>query len=732
MPDSTVLPLDDEIQRVADEAMQAVLQHMDAGQFDQAGTLCRAILDIAPGHAQAHYLLGLLERQAQRLREAAAHLSSAVQADPGAVDYWLAYIEVLLDGGELAAARDTIALGKRHGLRGAALDGLARRLARAERGEPSLKETDTLAALLKQRHLDEAEHMARAMIADCPRYAFGWKSLGAVFHMRGQLAPAVEAMARAVEYDPGNAEAVANLGVLLKESRRHDDALVCLRDALALDPKRADTHNNLAVTLMDLNRLSEAEASARAAVTADPKNGQAWNTLGGALLGLSRMREAIDAYRHVLKLEPNNASVHSNMLFSMSQMEDVSAAELYAEHLRYAERIEAPLRKSWRAHGNDRDPERTLRIGFVSADLRHHAVASFVEPIFERLADRRGVSLHAYHNYISSDHVSDRLRGYMAQWTDVVAMDDDALAERIRADGIDILVDLSGHSGHNRLPMLARKPAPVQLSWIGYPGTTGLQSVDYYLTDRQLVPPGQFDQQFTEKLAYLPMSAPFQPALDAPDISPLPALANGYITFGSFNRISKIGRKVVAAWAQLLRALPDSQLLLGGVPPDGAADHILAWLAEEGVDAARVHVQPRCELKEYLGLHRQVDICLDAFPYSGGTTTLHALWMGVPTLTLAGDTAAGRQTVSILEHMKLPQFITEDTDDFLRKGLALCSDLDTLAGLRAGMRLRFWMPTSDAMTQLADAVESALRTMWRRWCEGLPAASFEVAAVDRA
>jgi dTDP-4-amino-4,6-dideoxygalactose transaminase/predicted O-linked N-acetylglucosamine transferase (SPINDLY family) len=732
MPDTTALPLDEEIQRVTDEAMRFVLQHIETGQFDQADTLCRAILEMSPGHAQAQYQLGVLEWQARRLPEAAAHLSGALQADPDEGAYWLAYIEVLLDAAELPAARETIGLGKRHGLRSAALDALVQRLARAERGEPSRKETETLASLLKQRRLDEAELMARLMTTDCPRYSFGWKSLGAVFHMRGQLGPAVEAMARAVEYDPGNAEALSNFGVLLKELRRHDEALICLREALEADPKRADTHNNMAVTLLDMNRLAEAEASARVAVGLDPKSAQAWNTLGGALLGLSRMSDAIGAYRRVLKLEPGNATVYSNMLFSMSQMDGIAAEELFAEHLRYAERIESPLRKTWRTHANDRDPQRTLRIGFVSADLRHHAVASFIEPIFERLAERPGVSLHAYHNYPTMDHVSDRLRGYMAQWTEVVGLDDDALAERIRADGIDILVDLSGHSGHNRLPVLARKPAPVQVSWIGYPGTTGMESVDYYLTDRNLVPPGQFDQQFTEKLAYLPVSVPFQPVPYAPAVNPLPALANGYITFGSFNRISKIGRNVVAAWARLLRALPESKLLLGGVPPDGAADHILAWLAEEGVDAARVRVHPRSELKEYLGLHNQVDICLDAFPYSGGTTTLHALWMGVPTLTLAGATAAGRQTVSILEHRELTQFIARDADDFLRKGLALCADLETLAGLRAGMRSRVGMPSPDYMAQVADSVESALRIMWQRWCDGLPAATFEVQPASRA
>ncbi len=726
MPDTTVAPLSEEIQQVAGQAMQLALQHIDAGQFEQAATLCRAILDMHPGHAQAAYQLGLLEWQAGRLPEAAAHLSGAIQADPAEAAYWLAYIEVLLNGVELAAARETIDLGRRHGLRGAALDGLSQRLTRAENGMPSRQDVDALSALIKQRRLDEAEHMAHALTVDCPRHPYGWKTLGVIHHIRGHIEPAVKAMAKAAECDHENAETYSNLGLLLKEARRHDDAIVCLQRALELDPKRADAHNNLAVTLLDMNRLAEAEASARAAVAIDPKNVLAWNTIGVALMGQSRMAGAVDAYRRVLKLQPDNAGVHSNMLFAMSQMETIDARELFKEHLRFAERVEAPLRKKWRAHANGRDPQRPLRVGFVSGDLRHHAVASFIEPIFERLAGRPGVAMFAYHNHVILDAVSARFKGYMAQWLDVVGLDDDALAQRIRDDGIDILVDLSGHTAHNRLPVFARKPAPIQLTWIGYPGTTGLQAMDYYLTDRHILPPGRFDHQFTEKLAYLPVSAPFQPELDAAPINALPALTNGYITFGSFNRISKIGRNVVATWGKLLRALPDSKLLLGGVPPGDITEQMLGWLAEEGVDAARVRTHPRCQLKDYLALHNQVDINLDAFPYSGGTTTLHALWMGVQTLTLAGDTAAGRQTACILEHMQLPEYIAHDPEDFVRKGLAACADLAKLANERIGMRLRFGMPSSDFMGQVADGVEQAMRMMWQRWCEGLPAASIEV------
>jgi tetratricopeptide (TPR) repeat protein len=485
-----------------------VLQYVEADELDEAQTLCRAILDMAPGHARAQHQLGLLARQAGHLPEAAAYLLGALQAAPDEESHWLAYIDVLLTARELTAAAETIALARRNGLRGAAFDALGKRLARAERGTPSRKEVDALSALLLERRLDEAMQAAHAMTVDCPHDAFGWQSLSAVFYMRGQIAPALEAMSKALECTPDSAKVLSNVGLLLKESRRHEQAIDHLKRALELDPTLFDAHVNLAACLLNINCFAEAEASARAAAGIDPKNALAWNNVAIAMASQGRFVGAVDAYRRALALDPANARVHSNMLFSMSQMDGIDADALFAEHVRYGEQVEAPLRKHWRAHANERDPQRPLRIGFLSGDLRHHAVTSFVEPIFARMAGRPGLSLHAYHNHLVTDHVSQRLQGYMAQWTEVVGMDDDTLAQRIRDDGIDILVDLSGHTALNRLPVLARKPAPVQVTWIGYPGTTGLESVDYYLTERALLPPGQFDHQFTEKLVYLPLSAP--------------------------------------------------------------------------------------------------------------------------------------------------------------------------------------------------------------------------------
>jgi predicted O-linked N-acetylglucosamine transferase (SPINDLY family) len=363
-----------------------------------------------------------------------------------------------------------------------------------------------------------------------------------------------------------------------------------------------------------------------------------------------------------------------------------------------------------------------LRIGFVSPDLCNHAVASFIEPVLAHLSRYPQLSLHAYYNNIIEDAVTQRLRGYLAHWHPISGISDTALAQKIRADGIDILIDLSGHTGKNRLLTFARKPAPVQASWMGYPGTTGLNAVDYYLADRFFLPPGKFSSQFTEKIVRLPANAPFLPSIEASSVNDLPALSNGHVTFGSFNRPSKINRSVIALWSQLLRALPNSRMLLGGMPEEDKYGTLIEWFVEEGIAPDRLDFHIRSDMQCYLALHHQVDICLDTFPYNGATTTLHALWMGVPTLTLAGHTTASRQGAATLGHVGLEAFVAHDAEDFVQKGISWTSDLAELSNIRTGLRERFAKSAMNQPALIAAGLQRALRIMWQRWCEGLPPA----------
>jgi predicted O-linked N-acetylglucosamine transferase (SPINDLY family) len=267
---------------------------------------------------------------------------------------------------------------------------------------------------------------------------------------------------------------------------------------------------------------------------------------------------------------------------------------------------------------------------------------------------------------------------------------------------------------------------------MGYPGTTGLRAMDYYLADRYFLPPGEFDSQFTEKLVYLPASAPFLPDKSAPPVNALPALSKGYVTFGSFNRLTKLRPSVIALWSRLLRALPDARMVLGGMPQEGSYDALVEWFARKGIVRERLSFYARCDTAAYLALHHQVDMCLDTFPYTGGTTTNHALWMGVPTLTLAGHAPPGRQGAAMLGHVGLEAFVAEDAEDFQAKGLSWAGDLAALAAVRAGLRERCEQSPVRRPGAIAAGVESALRTMWQRWCAGLPAESFEVSTLGSA
>ena len=594
----------------------------------------------------------------------------------------------------------------------------------ASSGAPDSSEIDAAAALFAQGRTEEAEHAARALVERFPQHSFGWKLLGGIYHRRGDAHGALNAMAMSARFDPDDAETLSNLGMLLMRANRLDESENVLRRALALRPGNVDAHNHLAITLAERGRLSEAQANANAALALDPRHEKAAITLALILQTQGRLVEAVAVCRDLLERNPEQTDAHSNMLFCLSEMPGLTPDALFAEHRLYGRLVEQRTAPP-ASLDNTPEPERRLRIGFVSGDLRNHAVVSFIEPVFERLGQRPGLTLHAYYNHTLVDAVTERLRGHLPHWRDVAALDDEELERQVRADGIDILIDLSGHTAFNRLPAFARRLAPVQASWIGYPGPTGLAAMDYYLVDRKFLPHGQYDHLFVEKLVQLPLLIPFEPVASAPDVGPLPTLANGYVTFGSFNRLSKFNSEVIKAWGMLLRALPDARLLVGGMPEQHDHAQLRAWLDHEGIAAHRVEFHGRIGLNDYLKLHQQVDLCLDTFPYPGGTTTMHAGWMGVPTLTLDAGTVTGRQTACFLEHCGLHHFVAHSADDFVAKGLAICGDLAALAALRATLRERYALPTSDSMTRVADGIEDALRLLWRRWCQGLPPASFE-------
>lgn len=569
----------------------------------------------------------------------------------------------------------------------------------------------------RKRRFSDAEGFFRSALQADPESADACFNLGRMLQVRGAVAEAEGYFRRAIEIHPGFLEAHYSLGEVYHQQGAFAEAEACYRRAIEIQPDLAVAHNNLAIALRRQDRPAEAEASCRRALELNPGLAEAWCSLGAALQDQGQLAEAGAGYRQALKIRPDLPAAHHGLLFCLSHGGETEPAALFEEHLRFAERFEAPLRSAWPRHRNSRDPGRQLQIGFVSGDFRDHAMANFMEPTFSHLAKNAGLALQAYSNHAVEDAVTCRLRDHFSRWNRIFALSDEALAAAIQADGIDILVDLTGHTAHNRLLTFARKPAPIQCGWIGYLGTSGLKSIDYYLADPYFLPPGEFDRYFTERIIYLPAVAPFQPSLDAPDINPLPALANGHVTFGSFSRISKLNPRVIALWSELIRALPGSRMLIGAMPVDGRREVVGRWFEDEGIASQRLEFHARCDCRGYFALHHRVDLCLDPFPFTGATTTGNALWMGVPTLTLSGQTVPGRLGPALLHHAGLEDFVAESPREFVEKGIYWARNPDSLAQLRGRMREQFLRSPIGRPALIAESLALCFREMWRRWCE---------------
>ena len=578
--------------------------------------------------------------------------------------------------------------------------------------------------------LEDAETNHNKAIAIKPDYAEAYSNLGNTLQELGRLEDAETNHNKAIAIKPDYAEAYSNLGNTLQELGRLEDAEKSYKKAIAIKPDYAEAYSNLGNTLQELGRLEDAETNHNKAIAIKPDYAKAYYNLGNTLQELGRLEDAEKSYNKAIAFKPDLVEAHSNFIFYSSHNSLIDAEELYARHFRFGQLFEAPLRSHWPQYLNSSEPERCLKIGFVSADLREHAMATFIGPLLELWAHYPKLSLYAYYNHSTNDRITEQLKRHFAHWQVVVGLPDAALADKIRADGIDILFDLSGHTDKHRLLTFARKPAPIQVSWMGYPGTTGLMAIDYYFCDRFHLQLGELNAQFTEKIVYLPANAPFQQMYKTPPVNTLPSLKNGYVTFGSFNRSNKLGRPVVALWSQLLRALPSSRMLLGGMPKVRDFDWLIDWFAQEGISSERLSFHRRCNVEAYLDLHHEVDICLDTFPYGGGTTSCHALWMGVPTLTLAGQTMPSRVGACVQSHADLGNFVCHHEAEFIEKGLYWSNHLTELATIRARLRERFKDSAMGQASVIAASVERALRIMWQRWCAGLPAESFEVSTIN--
>ena len=670
-----------------------------AGRLDDAERLYRAIPATASCHPDARHRLGLIAYQRGRAAEGAEHLTVAVAARPDDPTK-LYHLGVMLR----AAGRPEKAL------------------AALERAVGLSPDTVDVWIALASTRADTGQSAAaldacrRALGLEC-KSASALGSLGAALMVLGQLDAAADTLSKALALDPNLSEAQLNLGIVRYRLGKPGDAEVCFRRAIELRPKDAVAVDALATALRAQNRIDEALAAYRQAIELAPGFAEAHNNLGSLLRITADISGAIACFRRALALKPDYSVAHGNLAYALSYDPAATPEDLLAIHRDWDARHAQRFRAEWRPHANDRNPDRPIRIGFVSADLYRHPIGYFMEPVLAH-HDRVNYPMSFYANRLLEDDLTARLRRQADGWLPVTAIGDRDLAERIRADRIDILVDMSGHTAGHRLAVIARKPAPVQVAWAGYISTTGLAAIDYMITDNHETPPG-VDSYYTETLMRLPDGwLCYAPPEYAPPVGPLPMVEAGAVTFGCFNNLAKLNPPVARLWTQVLDGVPGSRLILKSSGLEKAASaNLIRMFSDAGLDPARLELQGVSPHRELLGCYNLIDVALDPFPYSGGLTTLEALWMGVPVVTLGNGTRfASRHTVSHLSVVGLTELIAKDDGDYVGIAAGLAQDRDRLAGLRQGLRARMAAsPVCDG-ARFAHNLEALFREMWRRGC----------------
>ncbi|KAA1052607.1 tetratricopeptide repeat protein [Azospirillum argentinense] len=565
---------------------------------------------------------------------------------------------------------------------------------------------------------EEAAACYRRAVAALPDDAPIRSNLSCALADLDRLAEALAAVRVALSLSPDYADAWFNAGNLLKTERQPERALAAYRRAVRLKPGMGGAHSNMGDVHRDLGESSRAVDCYRAAIQAQPDLPQPVVNLGEALKEQGRITEAIAVFQNGVERHPDLALLHSNLLFALHYTPWVPPEVIASAHAHWNERHARPLMPRNRRFANDRNPDRRLRVGYVSPDFRAHACAHFIEPLL-REHDRGAVEIFCYATSNHHDAITERMRSLADGWRSLTVLDDAAAAALVERDRIDILVDLAGHTAHSRPLLFARKPAPVQVAWLGYPDTTGMTAIDHRLTDAVADPPGLTDAWHAERLVRLPKGfLAFQPLRFVTARDEPPALANGFVTFGSFNNAAKVTPEVMRVWSAILTRVPSARLCLksrafGDAP---TRERYLQQFAGNGVDAGRVDLLPPMDvIDHHLQAYDRIDIGLDPFPYNGTTTTCEALWMGVPVITLAGRHHVARVGASLLSQCGLAELIATDEAGYVETAVALARDTGRLAALRRGMTKRMERSALSDHRGFAAAVEAAYRAMWHSW-----------------
>lgn len=713
------------VQDQVNNLLEHAIEAHKAMDFEGAEAAYRGVLKHMPEHADANHNLGvLLAVQLLRPFDALPHFEVALNTDAGRSQFWFSYVDGLIRCKHFDLVRQVLPLAQSQGLATAMVNALIERLPRTEMSasvevvpvaaqEPTLAEKQALVAFFNQRNYVQGEALAQGLVQRCPNSGFSWKALGTMLQPQGKTLEALYAKKRAVQLLPDDAESLCNFGRAHLELGQNREAVEVFRAALVLRPAHAEAYNYLGLALFGSDQAQEAMACFKSAIALNPDYAAAYNNLSGMFNTNGQIDEAIEALQKAISIEPNFRSAFDNLLFVINYHPDKSAEEIFRIYRDFDRRFGLPHRSAWLPHTNSPGAGRRLKVGYVSPDFRGHACSFFIEPLLIH-HDANVVDVYAYAELTQEDAATQRCKRSVAHWVPTMGLSDAAMAQRIRADGIDILVDLAGHTVGNRLGVFALKPAPVSVSWMGYGYTTGLQAIDYYLSDDASAPVG-CEHLFSEELWRLPGSfLAYRPGGAMGEVNPLPALDRGYITLGTLTRGVRINYRIISVWASILQRLPtahlviDSKSFMSTSIQQAAIDKFSAY----GISAERLHIGFNSPPWDVL---RGIDIGLDCFPHNSGTTLFETLYMGLPFVTLAGRPSVGRIGSSILHGLGRPEWIASTEAEYIEKVVKLASDLPALARHRSSLRSQ--MQASVLMDEggFARRLEQAYVEMFSRW-----------------
>ena len=702
------------------DALQQAITYHQTGQLQEAEQIYRAILQACPIDPIANHNLGMIAVQFGQHSTALPYLKNALFLDSTQGQYALSYADALLATGQANEALLIINAAIKRGFNTTGTRELKQKIETAIKYPPirnteiPASDLDHFLALFKTEQYSVLESCVRSLLDRYPDSGTCWKVLGA--SLMAQSKNSLFATQKAAKLLPNDAESHFNLGNSLREHSQFENAITSYQRALEINPNYVNAHLNLGIMQQKIDLTYNAIESYRKAMEIDPTFVAAYSNCGTALQSLGLIEEAATWHRRAMEINPNSAKAHSDLIFTL----DLAAKdpiEFQFERKNW-DRIHATPLQRFTSYLNDATPSRRLRIGYVSADFVHHsAVIAFGNML--TLYNREQFDVYAYSNLnLQEDHFTRLFKHSVTVWRDILRVSDEAVAEQIHNDKIDILIDLSSHSGGNRLLIFARKPAPIQITAWGYGTSTGMRAIDYFFADPIAVPP-QEKEFFTENVRYLPciigsfFNDPF------PDINPLPALTNGIVTFGSFNRLTKISDETYQAWVKILLAVPQSKLILkaGDFNEVATRERVINYFVNAGISADRIILIGKTLWSEHVQAFNKIDIALDPFPHCGGVSTLEGLIMGVPVITLKFNTIIGRTSSSVMTALNLPDWIAETPNEYIELAVSKASNISALSILRQQLRSIYNSSALGDSASYVRTVEQEYRQLWQEWCE---------------